>query len=200
MSKVGLYLGTFNPIHIGHLVIANFMATHTDLDEVWLVVSPQNPLKKAGDLLPDHHRLQMTRLAIKDNDKLKVSDIEFGLPLPSYTYLTLRQLKLDYPDTEFQLIMGEDNLRILDQWRNYEEILANYAIKVYPRISEKEESGEEPLGKFKGDIELCQAPMMKISSTFIRLSIRNHKDVRYLMPDAVINYISNNYLYEEKLD
>lgn len=193
MKRVGLYFGTFNPIHIGHLVIANFMANHTDLDEVWLVVSPQNPLKAANTLLPDHHRLRMAQLAIKENERLFVSDIEFNLEKPSYSYLTLRALTEQFADHSFSLIMGEDNLRILDKWKNYEEIVANYPIKVYPRLGEEE---MEPLGQFKGDIEICEAPLMKISSTFIRNSIRDHKDVRYLIPESVIDYVGSNFLYE----
>ena len=197
MKRVGLYFGTFNPIHIGHLVIANFMANHTDLDEVWLVVSPQNPMKKAKSLLPDHHRLRMAQLAIKENERLFVSDIEFSLAKPSYTYLTLRALKEDFAEHQFSLIMGEDNLRILSNWKNHEEILANYPIKVYPRLGDEE---IEPLGHFKGDIEICIAPLMKISSTFIRNSIRDHKDVRYLIPEPVINYVGSNFLYENEKD
>lgn len=195
MKRVGLYFGTFNPIHIGHLVIANYMANHTDLDEVWLVVSPQNPLKDAKTLLPDHHRLRMAQLAIKENERLFVSDIEFELEKPSYTYLTLRALAERFADHQFSLIMGEDNLRILDKWKNHDEILANYPIKVYPRLGEEE---IEPLGNLKGDIEICEAPLMKISSTFIRNSIRDRKDVRYLIPEPVINYVGSNFLYEEQ--
>lgn len=194
MKRVGLYFGTFNPIHIGHLVIANFMANHTDLDEVWLVVSPHNPMKEANTLLPDHHRLRMAQLAIKENERLFVSDIEFELEKPSYTYQTLRELAKRFSDHSFSLIMGEDNLRILDKWKNYEEIVANYPIKVYPRLGDEQ---IEPLGHLKGDIEICEAPLMKISSTFIRNSIRDHKDVRYLIPEPVINYVGSNFLYEE---
>ena len=197
MKRVGLYFGTFNPIHIGHLIIANYMANHTDLDEVWMVVTPHNPFKDRSELLPDHHRLQMSILATKENMRLYVSDVEFELPKPNYTYLTLRELKRLHPDHTFSLIMGEDNLRSLHRWKNYEEIVGEYSIKVYPRLIEDEED-MEPLGQLKGDIEICEAPLMKISSTFIRNSIRDQKDVRYLIPEAVTNYISNNYLYEEK--
>ncbi len=200
MKQVGLYFGTFNPIHIGHLVIGNFMATHGQLDEVWLVVSPHNPLKDIKKLMPDAHRLQMARLAIKENENLQVCDAEFDLPKPSYTVNTMRHLKDLYPDIEFSIIMGEDNLVGLQKWRDYQELLAKYKILVYPRISTsagKRDLKQELPVEFKdAQITLCDAPLLEISSTFIRESIRDKKDVRYLLPEAVINYISNNFLYE----
>ncbi|NNE55259.1 MAG: nicotinate-nucleotide adenylyltransferase, partial [Flavobacteriales bacterium] len=154
MKRVGLYFGTFNPIHIGHLIIANYMANHTDLDEVWLVVTPHNPFKDQSALLPDHHRLQMAYLAIKDNMKLQVSDIEFDLPKPNYTINTLESLVEKYPDHKFTLIMGEDNLRSFDRWKRYEDILASFPIKVYPRLpKDGEEPQLDPTGMLKGDIE-----------------------------------------------
>lgn len=197
-KRTGLYFGTFNPIHIGHLVIANFMANHTDLHKVWLVVTPHNPLKERSDLLPDDHRLQMTRLATLDNNKLKVSDIEFDLPQPNYTIKTLDVLRERYPNREFVLIMGEDNLRSLHKWRDYERILDEYDVMVYPRsvTDGEEEPAEGPVLNMKR-ITVVDAPMIRISSTFLRNAIRDQHDIRYLVPDKVINYISNNYLYEE---
>jgi nicotinate-nucleotide adenylyltransferase len=197
MKKIGLYFGTFNPIHIGHLVIANFMAHHTQLDEVWIVVTPHNPLKKRSELLPDQHRLQMVRLAILDNPSLQVSDVEFELPQPNYTWNTLTHLHNLHPDVEFSLIMGEDNLRTINQWFNHEQILENYTIYVYPRaITESEQTLSIDKTNVHQNVVVCDAPMIRISSTFLRQSIQNQKDVRYLIPDTVINYISNNYLYE----
>ncbi len=132
--KIGLFFGTFNPIHTGHLVIANYMANYTDLNKVWLVVTPHNPLKQKETLLKDHHRLMLTKLATEDNPKLKVSDIEFKLTQPSFTINTLLHLKEKYPVKEFVLIMGEDNLKTLHKWKNYEEIINQFSIYVYPRI------------------------------------------------------------------
>jgi nicotinate-nucleotide adenylyltransferase len=197
-KRIGLYFGTFNPIHIGHLVIANFMANHTDLHKVWLVVTPHNPLKERSDLLPDDHRLQMTRLATLDNNKLKVSDVEFDLPQPNYTIKTLDVLHKRYPNREFVLIMGEDNLRSLHKWKDYERILNEYDVMVYPRsvTDGEEEPNDGPVLNMKR-ITVVDAPMIRISSTFLRNAIRDQHDIRYLVPDKVINYISNNYLYEE---
>ncbi len=198
-KRTGLYFGTFNPIHIGHLVIANFMANHTELAKVWLVVTPHNPLKKRDDLLPDDHRLQMCRLAILDNNTLKVSDVEFDLPQPNYTIKTLDVLREKHPDREFVLIMGEDNLRSLHKWKDYERILNEFDVLVYPRSVTDGEGGainEGPVLNMKR-IKVVDAPMIRISSTFLRNAIRENQDIRYLVPDKVINYISNNYLYEE---
>lgn len=203
MKKVGLYFGSFDPVHIGHMIIANYMAHYTDLDEVWIVVTPLNPLKKDRHLIADHHRLQMVYLAIRDNEKLFASDVEFELEKPSYTIKTLKVLEELHPDLTFSLIMGEDNLRNLTKWQAYEEIVQRIPIMVYPRdITDGENDGDDKVeipAELKGaDITVCDAPLMKISSTFIRNSIQNHRDVRYLIPDEVVNYISNNYLYEDK--
>lgn len=197
MKKAGLYFGTFNPIHIGHLVIANYMAHHTDLDEVWLVVTPHNPLKERKDLLPDEHRLQMARLATLDNNELQVSDIEFDLPQPNYTIRTLEALQEKHPGVEFSLIMGEDNLRGLHRWKEHERITKGYDILVYPRSMTEGENpyAEAPLINMER-VEVCDAPLIRISSTYLRDSISRKNDIRYLVPDTVINYISNNYLYE----
>ncbi len=204
--KIGLYFGTFNPIHIGHLVIANYMVEYTDLDEVWLVVSPQNPLKNKSTLLSDIHRLAIVRVAIEDNPKLKACDIEFKLPKPSYTATTLAYLSEKYPKNEFSLIMGEDNLRTLHKWFNYEVILNNYSFYVYPRVlTEQEEIDkknsieshpENDFSKFP-NVHICsEAPIMKISATFIRNAIKEIKDVRYLLTEPVRKYIDEMNFYK----
>jgi nicotinate-nucleotide adenylyltransferase len=205
MAKhIGLYFGTFNPIHVGHLVIANHMAEYTDLDEVWLVVTPQNPLKKKTSLLEDYHRLAMVKIAIDDNTKLRASDIEFTLPKPSYTVNTLVYLREKYPEKKFALIMGEDNLRTLHKWKNYEEILAQHAIYVYPRTlteSELEEmnqidSNSKPEVYNHANIILVDAPVMKVSASFIRKSIQDKKDVRYLLTEPVFKYVEEMNFYK----
>lgn len=202
--KVGLYFGTFNPIHVGHLVIANYMADHTGLDQVWLVVSPQNPLKQKNSLLPDYHRLALVRVAIEDNAKLRASDIEFGLSKPSYTSTTLAYLKEQYPDDEFALIMGEDNLRTLHKWYNYQQILDNHQIFVYPRaITMQEEEELNVSGKLEKNkidhpnIIICDdVPVMKVSSSYIRKAIKEKKDVRYLLTEPVHKYLDEMNFYK----
>ena len=200
--KVGLYFGTFNPVHVGHLIIANFMADYTDLDKVWLVVTPQNPLKEKNTLLADHHRLSLVRVAIEDNPHLVASDIEFKLPKPSYTTNTLAHLKEKYPNHEFSLIMGEDNLRTFHKWKNHEYILKNHKLYVYPRVlteSEiKELSEHQPDNRFANhsQVIMCDAPIMKVSSSFIRKAIKEKKDVRYLLTDPVHKYIEEMHFYK----
>lgn len=200
--KVGLYFGTFNPIHVGHLVIANYMADYTDLDQVWLMVTPQNPLKNKSSLLEDYHRLAMVRLAIEDNDKLRASNIEFDLPKPSYTVQTLAYLREKNPEQEFALIMGEDNLRTFHKWRNYEEILKNHRIFVYPRAlteSEREEQTKlEPKTELMThpNVIMCDAPVMKVSASFIRYAIQHNKDVRYLLTEPVHKYVDEMNFYK----
>jgi nicotinate-nucleotide adenylyltransferase len=202
--KVGLYFGTFNPIHVGHLVIANYMADYTDLDQVWLVVSPQNPLKNKSSLLTDYHRLALVREGIEGNDKLRASDIEFNLPKPSYTVTTLVYLKEKFPDHDFSLIMGEDNLRTLHKWKNHSVILDNHDLYVYPRVltpqeeQELNENGPLSDNKFKerANIHMCDAPVMKVSSSFIRQAIKDGKDVRYLLTESVHKYVDDMNFYK----
>ena len=180
--KIGLYFGTFNPIHVGHLIIANHLAEHTDLEQVWMVVTPHNPLKKKSTLLDDYHRLQMVHLATEEYPKIKPSDIEFKLSQPNYTVNTLAHLQDKYPDHEFSLIMGEDNLKSLQKWKNYEYILANHDIYVYPRVStdiEKASLQDHPR------VKMVDAPVVEISSTFIRENIKNHKNIQPLLPTKV---------------
>lgn len=204
--KIGLYFGTFNPIHIGHLVISNYMAGYMDLDQVWLIVSPQNPLKNKKTLLQDYHRLALVRLAIEDNDNLKVSDIEFKMPRPSYTSDTLAYLKEKHPENEFHLIMGEDNLRTFHKWKNYERILENHKLYVYPRVlttqeeMEMEQIGYLPKNELQNhkNVMICEdVPVMKVSSRFIRQAIKNKKDVRYLLTEPVYKYIDEMNFYKK---
>ena len=192
--KIGLYFGTFNPIHIGHLIIANHMAEYSDLDQIWMVVTPHNPLKKKSTLLDDYHRLQMVHLATEDFPDLKPSDIEFKLLQPNYTVNTLAHLQEKHPNYEFSLIMGEDNLKSFHKWKNYEVILAHHEIYVYPRLS-----SEEDLLKLKNHpkIHFVDAPIVEISSTFIRDNIKNGKNVKPLLPNKVWEYIDHNNFYKK---
>jgi nicotinate-nucleotide adenylyltransferase len=192
--KIGLYFGTFNPIHIGHLIIANHLAEYSGLDQIWMVVTPHNPLKNKQTLLDDYQRLQLVFLATEDYPKIKPSDIEFKLPQPNYTVNTLAHLQEKFPQHIFSLIMGEDNLKSLHKWKNHEIILQNHEIYVYPRIS----SGEDNL-TFKNNpkIHVIDAPIVEISSTFIRENIKNKKNVQPLLPSKVWEYIDHNNLYKK---
>ncbi|MBK9336719.1 MAG: nicotinate-nucleotide adenylyltransferase [Lewinellaceae bacterium] len=185
--KIGLFFGSFNPIHTGHLIIANYMATQTDLDRVWLVVSPHNPLKPKKSLARDYDRLHLVRLGIGENPLLEASNVEFNLPKPSYTVDTLAYLREKYPDRTFALIMGGDNLATLHLWKNYEFLLAHYDIYVYKRP-------DTDVGAYIAHprIHICQAPMLDISATYIRECLRTGKSVRYLVPDAVWEYLESS--------
>src|SRR5450759_12680 len=197
MAKIGLYFGSFNPIHIGHIAIAGYMTEFAGLDQVWFVVSPHNPLKKKETLLTDHHRLYMAQIAIGDNDKLRASDIEFKLPVPSYTIDTLTYLKEKFPKNEFCLVMGEDNLYTLHKWKNADELISKYPIYVYPR-PESSKPSSTMLDKIlsMADIHHVDAPMMDISGTFIRNGIKEGKDMSYFLPPAVWKYIREMHFYE----
>lgn len=192
--KIGLYFGTFNPIHIGHLIIANHLLENSNLDEVWMVVTPHNPHKRKASLLEDYHRLHMIHLATETYDKIKPSDIEFKLPQPNYTINTLVHLKEKFPKNDFCLIMGEDNLKSLNRWKNYEMILKDYTIYVYPRISEFE-IPEEFVNHPK--IHKVDAPIIELSSTFIRNSIKEGKNIRPMLSDKVWEYIDHNLFYKK---
>lgn len=199
--RVGLYFGTFNPVHVGHLVIANYMADTTDLDQVWMVVSPQNPLKNKASLLADYHRLELVHIGIKDNFKLRASDIEFKLSKPSYTVNTLVHLKEKHPNHEFALIMGEDNLRSLHKWKNYEQILANHKIYVYPRALTFQERASNDISMEKllehSNIVFCKdVPIMNISSSYIRKAVKDGKDIRYLLTEPVFKYVEEMNFYK----
>jgi nicotinate-nucleotide adenylyltransferase len=194
-KKTGLFFGSFNPIHIGHLVIAEYMVEFTDLEQVWFVVSPQNPFKAAKSLLSENHRIRMVRLAIEYDNRFKASSVEFDMPKPSYTIKTLVYLKEKHPNHNFVLIMGMDNLATLHKWQNYEQILKGFEIYVYPR---KEEL---PVPKeFVGNpsIKITEAPVMELSSTFIRSAIKDKKDVRHMMPPSVAEYVKQMHFYEKQ--
>jgi nicotinate-nucleotide adenylyltransferase len=192
--KIGLYFGTFNPIHIGHLIIANHMAEHSDLDQIWLVVTPHNPHKQKNTLLDDYHRLHMVHLATEDFPKIKPSDIEFKLPQPNYTINTLVHLQEKHPNYEFSLIMGEDNLNSLHKWKNYEAILQHHYIYVYPRLNAGE-IDEQFVNNSK--IHRIDAPIVELSSTFIRESIKNNKNVIPMLPHKVWEYVEHNLFYKK---
>ena len=191
-NKTGLFFGSFNPIHIGHLMIAEYMLEFTDLDEVWFVVSPHNPLKEKKTLLTDHHRLTLVRIATEDNAKFKVSDIEFKMTQPSYTVKTLAYLAEKYPDKKFVLLMGADNLGILHKWKNYEQIINNNEIYVYPRPGVDLKNL-----KLYPNVKLTEAPLLEISSQFIRQAIKDKKDVRYFLHEKVYQYILEMHFYEK---
>ena len=183
MKKTGLFFGTFNPIHIGHLIIANHMAEFSDLDQVWFVVTPKSPFKTKQSLLDNHHRYQMVYEAIRDYPKLQLTDIEFRLPQPNYTIDTLTHLQEQFGDAhQFALIMGEDNLKSFHKWKNYEAILEYYQLYVYPRLSES----KIPRALVAHPhIHHVDAPVMEISATFIRQQHRAGKNIRPLLPEAV---------------
>ena len=191
-KKVGLFFGTFNPIHIGHLILANHLVEYSELEEVWLVVTPHNPHKKKSSLLNNHHRYNMVWNLCEDYPRLKPSDIEFNLPQPNYTVNTLVHLEEKFPDNDFTLIMGEDNLKSLPKWKNYEVILEKYHIMVYPRYSEGEVA---PDLLHHPRIRKIDAPRIEISSTFIRNAIKQGKDVRPLLPEIVWESIDKNNFY-----
>lgn len=188
----GLYFGSFNPIHIGHLAIANFMVEFSDLDQLWFVVSPQNPLKAKSSLLQDYHRLALVRLAIEDDDRFRASDIEFKLPTPSYTIDTMTYLEEKHPGMEFQLIMGADGLRTFHKWKHSDLIVKRYHRLIYPRPGiDLKKAVRIP------NATLVDAPMMEISSSFIRKAIKEGKDVRHLVPARAYKYIREMHFYEK---
>ncbi len=191
--KVGLFFGSFNPIHVGHLIIAQYMIQRDEIDQIWFVVSPHNPLKDKATLLKDHHRLALVRLAIDEEMKFKAEDIEFGMPQPSYTIDTLTYLKEQHPDKSFCLLMGEDNLRVFKKWKNYERILENHTLYVYPRMEGEPEPNEL---KSHPSVVFCEdVPLMKISASYIREQIRAGKSVRFLLTDKVEKYVDEMHFY-----
>lgn len=192
MIKTGLYFGSFNPIHIGHLAIANYMLEFSDIAQLWFVVSPQNPLKEKKSLLKEYHRLELTRRAVEDDDRFYVSDIEFKMPKPSYTIDTLTYLGEKYPGREFYLIMGADGLRNFHKWKHAGLLENNYHRLVYPRPGISCEDLYEHT-----NLTIMEAPLMEISSSFIRESIRNGKDIRYFLPEKTYTYIREMHFYEK---
>jgi len=189
-KKIGLFFGSFNPIHIGHLIIANYMANFTELDEVWFVVSPQNPFKEKKSLGNMYDRLEMVNLAIEGLEKLRASDIEFHLPQPSYTIDTLVYLQEKYPNNDFVLIMGEDNLAGLLKWKNADIILRDYRIIVYPRPGY--DGGDL---KNHPSVTMTDTPVMELSSTFVRKAIKENKNIKFFIPDKVLEFIDKKGLY-----
>lgn len=191
-KKTGLLFGSFNPIHNGHLILASYMLEFTDLDEVWLVVSPQNPLKNKNKLLADHHRLSLVRIAIENHPKLWASDIEFKMPRPSFTIDTLTWLSEKYDDRQFILICGTDIFPSFHKWKNFEEILNQYKLYVYPRPGYQ-------LGRYVDNekIKVFDAPLMEISSSFIREGVKAKKDMSFWMPEKVYQYILEMHFYEK---
>jgi len=188
--KTGLFFGSFNPVHTGHLIIASYMANFAGLDEVWMVVSPHNPLKDKKGLTNMYDRLEMVKLATENSDHIKVSDIEFSLPQPSYTIDTLSHLEERYPNKSFVLIMGADNLASFKKWKNYEVLLKNYQIYVYPRPgSDLSEWLDHP------SIVFTDTPQMDISSTFIRKAVKEKKNIQYFVPDNVVAFIESKNMY-----
>ena len=195
--KIGLYFGTFNPIHVGHLIIANHLAEHSSLEQIWMVVTPHNPHKEKSTLLDDRQRFHLVTLATDEYPKIKPSDIEFKLPQPNYTVNTLAHLKDKFPQHEFSLIMGEDNLKSLHKWKNYEYILENHDVYIYPRISATSFETEKNQLDNHPRIFKINAPIVEISSTFIRENIKNNKNVAPLLPFNVWKEIDHNNYYRK---
>ena len=197
--KIGLYFGSFNPIHIGHMAIANYLVEFTPLKQVWFVVSPQNPLKAKKSLLNEHHRLALVREAIGDDSRFFASDIEFHLPRPSFTINTLAYLSEKYPSKDFSLIMGEDNLRSIQKWKNFETILTHYDSYIYPRIESPDQSPVEVYTALPNHllqrIKPTKAPVIEISSTQIRNGLAEGKDLRHFLPPGVAKAVEQGGYY-----
>lgn len=190
--KTGLFFGSFNPVHVGHMIIASHMVQYTDLSQVWMVVSPQNPFKQKSSLARGSDRLHLVRLAIGDHPNIVASSVEFSLPVPSFTTDTLAYLKEKYPDRTFSLIMGQDNFETLEKWKNYEYILSHHEIYIYPR------PGHQPPASLSGPgIHFLDMPTMNISSSYIRNAIKSGKSVQYLVPDTVFEYLELSGMYRK---
>jgi nicotinate-nucleotide adenylyltransferase len=189
--NIGLFFGSFNPIHNGHLAMAEYIYEYSDIDELWFVVSPQNPLKRRHNLLDDYHRLEMVYLALGDDPRFRVSDIEFRMPKPSYTIDTLTYLSDKYPDYRFNIILGADNLISFNKWKNFELLVEKYTRLVYPRHG----VSEEEIRKHK-NIQIIDAPKIEISSSFIRKAIAEGKKLRFFLPEKVFDYIDEMNFYK----
>lgn len=190
--NIGIFSGSFNPIHIGHIILANYIVEFTDIDEVWMLVSPQNPLKDDKGLADENDRYQMVETALRAYPKLKASKFEFSMPKPSYTIDTLKALKQTYPQHTFSLIIGADNWSVFDSWKDYNSILENYVVKIYPRLSSRITISS----KLKGKVETLDSPVIDISSTFIREGIASDKNMKAFLPEGVYEYIVEKDLYK----
>lgn len=189
MRRIGLLGGSFNPVHIGHMIVADYMAQFGGFDEVWLTLSPLNPLKSADRMLPDEVRLEMLRLAVGDSRRLRVCDAELHLPRPSYSYVTLDKLAEEHADCRFEMIIGSDNWQLFDRWRRGDYILSRYGVTVYPRPG-------YPVEEQRPGLRVTGAPEVEISSTFVRRAIGEGKDMTYFLPPGVMEYITSNKLYQ----
>ena len=193
--KIGLFFGSFNPIHVGHLIVANTMATSTDLEQVWFVVSPQNPFKKTKSLLHEFDRLDMVERAVADNSRLKATDVEFSMPKPSYTIDTLDVLSQKFPQHSFKLLMGEDNLDQFANWKQYERLLTEFGLYVYPRPARLGELAQPSPFRTHPNVRLIAAPLLDISATYIREAIRTNRSIRYMVPDVVEEMVERKKFY-----
>lgn len=191
IKQIGIFSGSFNPIHIGHVMLANYMTEFAEIDEVWFVVTPHNPLKQVNGLADENARLKMCEIAVQEMEKLKVSDIEFAMPKPSYTINTLDKLKQDYPELDFTLIVGADNWSSFHLWKEHKRIVEENKILVYPRLGEEISIDKQ----YRHNVQSCNAPILQISSTFVRSSIRKQKNISSFLPKGVYEYISTHKLY-----
>ncbi len=189
--KIGLYFGSFNPVHIAHLIIANHLLIATDIEKLWFVVSPQNPHKESASLLNEYHRLHLVQTAVQDDNRIKASDIEFSLPKPSYTTSTLAYLKEKHPEHEFCIIMGSDSFQNLNKWKNYEVIIKDYDVYVYNR------PGFEVSNHLNAKLHIVDAPLLQLSATQIRQYIKEGKSIRYLVPEMVREEIEKGGYYKK---
>ena len=201
MKQIGLFFGSFNPVHQGHLILANYLVEETALEEVWFVITPQSPFKQKQRLLDNHHRLALVEEAIEGYPKLKVSTVEFGLPAPQYTALTIAHLMEKHPEASFSLIVGQDHLKSFHKWYNYQALLEGYQIYVYPRMPEEALAASKPLKQPKPEILnhsnliLVSAPVVEISSSYIRKALKAGKNIRPLLPPAVWKYMDEMNFY-----
>lgn len=190
--KIGLFFGSFNPIHNGHLIIANHILNETELNKIWFIISPQNPFKESHSLLNSYQRLHLVNKAIELDNRMKASDIEFNLPKPSYTSTTLAYLTEKYPEHEFSIIIGSDSFQNLGKWKNFEYIVNNYQIIIYKR------PGFEVTNTLEAKIEIMDAPLLEISATYIRELVKKHKSIKYLVPESIEEEIQNSRFYQNK--
>jgi nicotinate-nucleotide adenylyltransferase len=189
--KIGLYFGSFNPVHVGHLIVANYALNETDLERVWFVVSPQNPFKQEKTLLNEYHRLHLVTLATQNDNRIKATDIEFSLPKPSYTVDTLIYLKEKYPEHEFVIIMGSDSFQNISHWKNYEVIIKNHEIYIYKR------PGFEINNSIGAQVKIIDAPLLQLSATYIRDCIAEGKSIRYMVPEVVLEEIEKGGYFKK---